>query len=365
MLISACTVAYAQKNAGGVKDAELSVVTVTAHGDPVDKSYRKMILGMDLFERNHGMAPGASLRFKLLPRRQDTDMNRIAVEIVGDTVAIPVRVARDNTFTLERIQKALDEDASVRPNRKAQSMTWRSEIRTPGLPPDTRRLGDLRLECAVGMEADLISNARSALERIADLLGRTRDYCSRPIPRYFFFAEQPLFSVTLAAGARRETLPVDMLYADASDRPVLKEELAFCDCEVLLDRTYFVPLGDRSWPDDTLVEFEYMDDDRDPAAPLPTGNVAALSAQGNIAIGKSTKADVMAALGRSMVVLFDSGFEVWTYRIKDPVKAIPGKTESKGPPKEPPRETELVVLFAPSGIATKTRIRPPVAVVGN
>ncbi|MBF8279701.1 MAG: hypothetical protein HW385_1133, partial [candidate division NC10 bacterium] len=25
-------------------------------------------------------------------------------------------------------------------------------------------------------------------------------------------------------------------------------------------RTYFLPLGDRSWPDDTLIEFEYMDD---------------------------------------------------------------------------------------------------------
>ena len=32
------------------------------------------------------------------------------------------------------------------------------------------------------------------------------------------------------------------------------------DCEVLVDRTYFLPLGDRSWPDDTRVEFEYMDD---------------------------------------------------------------------------------------------------------
>jgi len=29
---------------------------------------------------------------------------------------------------------------------------------------------------------------------------------------------------------------------------------------VLLDRTYFLPLGDRSWPHDTLVVFEYMDD---------------------------------------------------------------------------------------------------------
>jgi hypothetical protein len=37
-------------------------------------------------------------------------------------------------------------------------------------------------------------------------------------------------------------------------------DLRYCDCEVLLDRTYYAPLGDRSWPDDTLLVFEYMED---------------------------------------------------------------------------------------------------------
>jgi hypothetical protein len=36
-------------------------------------------------------------------------------------------------------------------------------------------------------------------------------------------------------------------------------EIRHCDCEVLIDRTYYAPLGDRSWPDDTLLVFEYMD----------------------------------------------------------------------------------------------------------
>jgi len=362
ILVSAA--AYAQRSAGGGKDSGVQTITVTAAGDPVDKSYRRMVLGMDLFERNRALAPDAQLRFKLLPRRKETDMSSIRVEIVGETVEIPVKVASDNTFTLERIQKALDEDASVRPNRKAQTMTWRTEIRTPGLPPDTRRLGDLRLECAVGMEADLVSNRRSALQRIADLFGATRNYCSRIKPRYFFFAERPLFSVTLSSGARRETLSADMLYASALDRPMSKEDFAFCDCEVLLDRAYFLPLGDRSWPDDTRVEFEYMDDERVTAKTLPTGNVKALSAQATIAVGKSTKSDVMATLGKSMFVPFESGFEVWAYRFKDPSEETP-PARSKEPPKPPPRETELVVLFAPSGIATKTRMGLAAAVDEN
>jgi hypothetical protein len=28
-----------------------------------------------------------------------------------------------------------------------------------------------------------------------------------------------------------------------------------------MDRAYFMPLGDRSWPHDTLVYFEYMEND--------------------------------------------------------------------------------------------------------
>src|SRR6187455_110656 len=132
--------------AGGMalaQETELRAVTVSAMKDPVSKSYRRMVEGMDLFERMHGMAPAATLRYRLLPRRRDTKMQDIALNVLGETVAIPVRVARDGSFSLERDEKALREDAWVTPNRKVASLTWRTEIRTPGLPPDTRRLGDL------------------------------------------------------------------------------------------------------------------------------------------------------------------------------------------------------------------------------
>jgi len=235
-------------------------VAVTSMRNPVDKSYRRMVEGMDLFEKRHQLAPAASLRFKLLPRHSDTDMRDIQLEIVGDSFAAPVALAPDNSFALERRAAALKENASVRPNRKAKTMTWRAEIRTPGLPPDTRRLGDLRLECEVGMQAGLISNYRPVLFGLLDpFLREGPEYCRRTEPRYLFFAERPIFGVTLVAGDRREALPVERLYAGASRDPTWKEDLAYCDCEVLVDRTYFLPLGDASWPDDTRIEFEYMD----------------------------------------------------------------------------------------------------------
>lgn len=247
--------------AQGAATAALPSVSVTGvASDPVEKSFRKMVRGMDYFEQMRAArAPAAVLRFRLLPRKLGTDMGSIRLEVIGSSFDYQVPIAADHTFVLARDRRALDEDAVVSPNRRRLSMTWRTEIRTPGLPPDTRRLGDLRLECQVGLTAELVSNG-GPLSRLADLFIEPSSYCDRDNARYLFFAERPLFSVTLVSGARREVLAIDQLYATASDDPGLKNDLPFCDCELLVDRTYFLPLGDRRWPDDTQVEFEYMDE---------------------------------------------------------------------------------------------------------
>ena len=251
----------ADATAQTVQPPSLAQVTVTvkANRDPVEKSYRRMIRGMDLFENERSMAPNASLQFRLLPRRRDTDMNSIELEVIGTNTAFTVPVTPDHTFSMLRNKQAYEENAQVTPNRKRQSMTWRTEIRTPGLPANTRRLGDLRLECRVGMEAGLVSSGNTFAGRLTSALLDTPAYCDKKAPQYLFFAERPIFSVAMVFGGRKEILSIDKLYAAASDDPKLKDDLPDCDCEVLIDRTYFLPLGDRSWPDDTLVEFEYMD----------------------------------------------------------------------------------------------------------
>jgi hypothetical protein len=243
--------------ANAAQQAPASTVTVTATRDPVDKSYRKMIKGMERFEREHALAPRASLRFRLLPRSKTVNMRGITLKLVGEHITIPVPVAEDNSFVLPRSEQALRDDAVVLANRKTTSMTWRASIVTPGLPPDTRRLGDLRLECLVGMEAGLVSNSNPLLGWIADALTTPEQVCNSPRGNYLFFSERPLFSVTLHAGQRVEVLPFTMLYAGGEQTG---DMLKYCDCQVLLDRSYYAPIWDRSWPDDTLISFEYMDD---------------------------------------------------------------------------------------------------------
>ena len=79
--------------------------------------------------------------------------------------------------------------------------------------------------------------------------------------------------------------------------------------------------------------------------PLGPGEIrSARASEGALAVGKSTKADARAALGEATVVDFASGYEVWAYR-------------ERAQEKEPAAGAELVLLFAPSGILTRTRVR--------
>jgi len=78
--------------------------------------------------------------------------------------------------------------------------------------------------------------------------------------------------------------------------------------------------------------------------PFRDSQLSMQGAQALVIPGSSTKADVAAALGPATVVRFDSGYEVWAYREKPPKSEIPG--------------AEFVILFTPSGIVQKTRIRP-------
>jgi hypothetical protein len=310
-------------------------VTVTATRDPVDKSYRKMIAGMERFERNRALAPQATLRFELLPRLPTTQLDGITLRVVGDNIALPVKVAPDHTFTLERNAQALKEDAALIASRKTSTLTWRARVRSPNVPAGMRRLGDLRLECQVGVEAGLLSNNAKLFAWLGDMFTDADRVCSSPEGNYLFFSERPLFSVTLRDGARNMTLPFSMLYAGGTQTP---ETLPFCDCQVLLDRSYYAPIWDRNWSDDTLVSFEDMDS-------APT--------EGDVAITEDHRSErqMLAELGPATTIRFDSGYRVWRYRYPPANKnaTVDGK----------PAYAEFVILFGPDGMARKARLREP------
>lgn len=293
---------------------DTATVNVSFVRDPVDKSYRKMIKGIERFERERARhAPQASLRFRLLPRLPNARLDGVTLRIASENGSTPVPLDADYSFTLPRDEAALRDNAAVVANRKSTSMTWRAWVQTPGLPPGTRRLGDLRLECKVGMDAQLVSNTSPMFAWLTEALSSTEAVCGKPDGNYLFFADQPISGVTLQAGARSAALPFRMLYAGGQ---LARADLAYCDCQVLLDRTYYAPIWDMSWPDDTLVSFE-------PMTAQPPLNLD----------------EIPTVAVRALRVRFDSGYQAAMIK--------------------PDEGTELVILFDPGGAIVRMRRSAP------
>jgi hypothetical protein len=89
-----------------------------------------------------------------------------------------------------------------------------------------------------------------------------------------------------------------------------------------------------------------------------TKAVAAERAKHAVVPGKSSKTDVLAALGESLVIRFDSGYEVWVYRLDGGPDRSGRVASFLRPDAQRAAAAEFVILFAPSGLVSKTRIRP-------
>ena len=78
--------------------------------------------------------------------------------------------------------------------------------------------------------------------------------------------------------------------------------------------------------------------------PAPPGSiVAAERLSSAVVAGRTTKAELLAALGPTKSVRFDSGYEAWVYQS----------------PAGGGQFSEFVVLIDPSGVVSKTRTRAP------
>jgi outer membrane protein assembly factor BamE (lipoprotein component of BamABCDE complex) len=99
---------------------------------------------------------------------------------------------------------------------------------------------------------------------------------------------------------------------------------------------------------------------RDVVTSRQTGLIAPDRTADAVAIGQSTRADVIAALGETLVIRFDTGYEVWVYRLAMSDQETRSRFLVRPGSQRAGRDTtaEFVVLFAPSGIVKKTRIRP-------
>jgi hypothetical protein len=219
-------------------DAINSIENVTVQGKATGevKRYRDLLAGLDVFEAKHSLAPNAAiLRFRLSPMPAAGLQDGASLRIVGRNVSIVVPVAQDGSFVLPRDQAAYDADAELTWNRARGLEGFAPVIKSSGVPNEMQRLGDLRLQCEVS--AAIGKKELNFLWRsmVSALIGS--DWCNgrrKDIGTVSFDAPAVFESLTLVDGARRKT------YRKGPRAS-----------------TYSIPVNDFSWPDSTLVEFEF------------------------------------------------------------------------------------------------------------
>jgi hypothetical protein len=234
-LLLACTMQAAQ--AAQAAGEAVPKVEVDSIRNPDMRSYRSVWAGLDAFDEHHALAPAAPLRFRIL--RADGTPARgadgLVLRLAGDDSSVPVTVGADGLLAIERNKAAYDADATFILNQKKGRFSAVAEIRTPGLPENVRRLGDLRLECRV-----MVAIARDGLNFVTRAAVNTlmlgSDWCGKKDMNLSFPVERTLDSARLSHGGRSITLD-------------------------LHGKSYMAPLGNRAWPDDALIELSYAAED--------------------------------------------------------------------------------------------------------
>jgi hypothetical protein len=234
----------------------LETVTVESRAPARDeKPYRNLIKAMTVFDQNRQMAPQAVIRFRVLPWHDESVMHGLTLRLHSKTVDRILPLADDGSFELNRDPVAIAEDAVVISNRPPSSLAWRPDIRTPGLPVNTRRLGDLRLECKV----DLLGTGAGLVAALKDTtfwaLAAVGNPCTSTLVHYSYFSDVPVFGVSMVAGDRRRDLP--SFFVNGFSAPATSPLFKWFDMfDHLRERLFCVDIQDSSWGDDTLIVLE-------------------------------------------------------------------------------------------------------------
>lgn len=216
-------------------------IHINAIRKPEVRKYTAIVAGLDAFERHHRMAPNAeALRFRV-ERRAWTDKTPkpgeapMALRLEGrDGFLLPLTLNDALETIVPRSSAALAADSELVLNRKRRMYRVTPLVRSPGLPENVRRLGDLRLEChvmvAIGKEE--LGLMRTLFVNSVLLTPNWCNFFNAEREGFQFDTPATLARATLREGDRTKDLPVE-------------------------ERNFRVALNDPDWSDEAMIELAF------------------------------------------------------------------------------------------------------------
>jgi hypothetical protein len=215
----------------------LPEVIVRNYSDPLILSYSDVMKGLEAYDLHRILAPNAQPRFRAVYINypvKDPDKNKLTLSLKYGEKTVDIPLADDQSFTLPAIEPALEKDAQLRLNRNKDEFQIVSDIHSPNEPINGRRLGDLRLQCEMNWA---FFDLNFFVSGVGTVLGGP---CHNDLLSLFWRAPKPLAAISLVYGDRQQSLPADR---------IKKNGLIFS-----------TPLNDQSWPNDSIVKFEFTAD---------------------------------------------------------------------------------------------------------
>ena len=242
-----CGVAAAGGGAPGATVApdKPEQIHVNAIRDPEVRNYAAIVAGIDAFEHDRHMAPRVDvLLFRVERRRAAEGGPAPLARLAGDDgFMLPLALDAAGDIAMPRSQPALDARSELTLDQKRRDYRVEPRVRTPGLPDNVRRLGDLRLECKVRVAIAKKEIGLMWTLAINSLL-LTSDWCDFMKDKEAGFSFSTPLAITgavLQEGNRSRNVPFSK-------------------------NRYTVQLYDSSWSDDALVELTFGEPDAAPPA---------------------------------------------------------------------------------------------------
>lgn len=244
-------------SASAAEPPELPAVSVQGESTAAreQKTVADLLDALDVFEREKGRyAPGAELRIRVLPRRDLAEDP--ALELRHGSVREPIALDALGRFAIPAAWRQLPHDAVVRSRLLDGRLAWAVDVRSPGLPENTRRLGDLRLECRVDLYGGAL--ARGIKPPAFYAARAAMDVCTSRLINYGFYADGPVFAASIAEAGRHAELPYRWMHG--SEMGQSNPLFGLVDWPFALRDRFVVMPPDKwqDWSHDALIQLEPM-----------------------------------------------------------------------------------------------------------